>query len=158
MKKVQILASCFLAALLGSTTALGDSMKGFKPGDKTIAVIATENGNFTTLVAALVCTELVGAVSDPDAELTVFAPTDEAFELLDLDKDNVCDIDNEALKQILLYHVVGEMLSGGYIYPEGYRSLEIMDATGGEVSILETAADILASNGIIHVIDGVLMP
>jgi transforming growth factor-beta-induced protein len=172
MKIKQALAAFLITALMASTSANSDPVKRFKPGDKTIAVLATENGNFTTLVAALVCTELVGAVSDPDAELTVFAPTDEAFGMLDLDKDNVCDIDNVALKQILLYHVVGErrpspsvirgnnrmieMLSGGYIYPEGYRSLKIMDATGAEVSI--QAADILASNGIIHVIDGVLMP
>ena len=56
-----------------------------------------------------------------------------------------------------LYSAQGfEMLSGGYTYPEGGGSLNITDATGGTVTI--AGADNLASNGIVHVIDGVLMP
>ena len=49
----------------------------------TIAEIAQADGNFDTLVAALTATNLVGTVNDPDAALTVFAPTDAAFEALD---------------------------------------------------------------------------
>ena len=144
----------------------------FKPGDDTIAEIAVGNGNFTTLVQALSCTGLVGAVADPDARLTVFAPSDAAFAAAGLDAGNICGVfDTETLTTILLYHVVGErrpspsvingknkeieMLAGGFVYPVGKGSLMI-NANNSSVNIV--AADILASNGIIHVIDFVLLP
>jgi transforming growth factor-beta-induced protein len=144
----------------------------FRPGDRTIAEIAVTNGNFNTLVAALSCTGLVGAVADPEAELTVFAPTDDAFAAAGLDATNICStFDTATLTTILLYHVVGErrpspsvingknkaieMLAGGSIFPVGKGSLMI-NANGSSVNII--AADILASNGIIHVIDFVLLP
>jgi uncharacterized surface protein with fasciclin (FAS1) repeats len=151
---------------------LDASAQRFKPGDKTIAEIAVMNGNFTTLVTALSCTGLVGAVADPDAELTVFAPTDAAFAAAGLEPANICAVfDTETLTTILLYHVVGErrpspsvingknksiaMLAGGSIYPEGKGSLTI-EANDSTVNI--AAADVMASNGIIHVIDFVLLP
>ena len=146
--------------------------KRFKPGDDTIAEIAIANGNFSTLVTALSCTGLVGAVADPDAELTVFAPSDDAFAAAGLDATNICgSFETETLATILLYHVVGErrpspsvingkskmitMLAGGAIYPEGRGGLMI-NANNSSANIV--AADILASNGIIHVIDFVLLP
>jgi len=170
----QALAAFFITALLASTTANSDPVQRFKPGDKTIAEIASAAPEtFSTLVAALVCTDLLGAVSDPDAEITVFAPTNQAFGDLGLNAGNICsELDEETLSGILLYHVVDErrpspsvvngnnklieMLSGGYVYPEGRGSLNLMDATGETVTI--AAPDQLASNGIIHVVGGVLMP
>lgn len=148
------------------------SAERFRPGDQTIAEIAVTTPGFTTLVAALSCTDLVGAVADPDAELTVFAPNDDAFAAAGLDATNICStFDTATLTTILLYHVVGErrpspsvingrnkaieMLAGGAIYPVGRRSLTI-NANSSSVNII--AADILASNGIIHVIDFVLLP
>jgi uncharacterized surface protein with fasciclin (FAS1) repeats len=152
--------------------AAADGKKRFKPGDRNIAQIADSNGNFETLVTALTCTGLVAAVADPDAELTVFAPTDDAFRAAGLNKDNVCiAFDNETLTTILLYHVVGErrpspsvingrnkeimMLAGGYIYPAGTGSLAI-GANNSSANIV--IPDVLASNGIIHAIDFVLLP
>lgn len=152
--------------------AQGEGKARFRPGDQTIAEIAVANGSFTTLVAALSCTGLVPAVSDPDAEFTVFAPTDAAFGALGLNAGNICaTFDTDTLTTILLYHVVGErrpstsvitgknksitMLAGGAIYPEGKGSLMIK-ANNSTVNI--AAADIMARNGIIHVIDGVLLP
>jgi transforming growth factor-beta-induced protein len=154
--------------------SLAEPKQRFKPGDETIAEIAVKDpGTFSTLVAALTCTGLVGAVADPEAELTVFAPTNAAFaETLGVTASTVCDIDSELLTTVLLYHVVGErrpspsvvngrnkeimMLSGGYVFPVGKGSLDIVDSAGETVSI-ETP-DVLASNGIVHVIDGVLLP
>ena len=163
-----------IALLLALSLALPTQANAqrFKPGDRTIAEIAVTNGNFNTLVAALSCTGLVGAVADPDAELTVFAPTDAAFAELGLDAGTICAaFDTDTLSTILLYHVVGErrpspsvingknkaieMLAGGSIFPQGKRSLTIA-ANNSSVEI-ETP-DILASNGIIHIIDGVLLP
>jgi transforming growth factor-beta-induced protein len=174
MKFKQALAAFFISAFLMSTTASSDPVKRFKPGDQTIAEIASASPEtFSTLVAALVCTELLGAVSDPEAEITVFAPTNQAFGELGLNAGNICStFEKETLQEILLYHVVDErrpspsvingnnklieMLSGGYIYPEGNGSLNITDATGASVTI--AAPDQLASNGIVHVIGGVLLP
>lgn len=161
-----------VVVLLMVTTAMV-SAQGFRPGDDTIATIAVENGNFTTLVEALTCTNLVAAVADEDAELTVFAPTDAAFANLGLNADNVCDaFDTQTLSTVLLYHVVGErrpspsvingrnksidMLAGGSIFPEGRGSLALFDNLGRQVNIV--SADIMASNGIIHVVDSVLLP
>ncbi|MEJ2297721.1 MAG: fasciclin domain-containing protein [Woeseiaceae bacterium] len=165
-----------LAAILAITTLTvlptAANAERFRPGDQTIAEIAVTTPGFTTLVAALSCTDLVGAVADPDAELTVFAPTDQAFAALGLDATNICGtFDTATLTTILLYHVVGErrpspsvingrnksieMLAGGAIYPVGQRSLTI-NANSSTANIV--AADILASNGIIHVIDYVLLP
>ena len=166
-----------LSVVLAFVIALGSptvsDARGFKPGDQTIAEIAVSDPeNFSTLVTALSCTGLVGAVADPDAELTVFAPTNAAFATAGLNATNICStFDTETLTTILLYHVVGErrpspsvingrnkmitMLAGGSIYPQGKGSLTI-DANNSSVNIV--AADILASNGIIHVIDFVLLP
>ena len=164
--------SLILTAILVVFTPSESHAQRFKPGDDTIAEIAVTGGDFTTLVAALSCTDLVGAVADPDAELTVFAPTDAAFAMAGLNASNICSsYDKDTLTTILLYHVVGErrpspsivngknkmisMLAGGSIYPVGTGSLTI-NANGSTVNIV--APDILASNGIIHVIDFVLLP
>jgi uncharacterized surface protein with fasciclin (FAS1) repeats len=165
-----------LAALLAVVISLpvANAEPRFQPGDKTIAEIAVSSpDSFSTLVAALVCTDLVGAVSDPSAELTVFAPTNDAFGKLGLDAGNICDaFDTDTLSTVLLYHVVGDrrpspsvirgknkeitMLDGGSIFPKGKRSLEIKDNVDRTVSI--EMPDVMASNGIIHVINGVLLP
>jgi uncharacterized surface protein with fasciclin (FAS1) repeats len=167
-----ISTSLILALVVAFGTPTDSHAQRFKPGDDTIAEIAVTDGNFTTLVAALSCTGLVSAVADPDAELTVFAPSDAAFAVAGLNATNICStFDTDTLTTILLYHVVGErrpspsvingknkmitMLAGGSIYPLGNRSLTI-DANGSTVNIV--APDILASNGIIHVIDFVLLP
>jgi uncharacterized surface protein with fasciclin (FAS1) repeats len=111
-------------------------------------------------------------VADEEAELTVFAPTDAAFAAAGLDAGNICAVfDSDTLTGILLYHVVGErrpspsvingrnkaidMLAGGSIYPEGRGSLTIQ-ANNSTVNIV--IPDVLASNGIIHAIDFVLLP
>lgn len=167
-----ISTSLILTAILALGAPSDSQAKRFKPSDDTIAEIAVTSGDFKTLVAALSCTDLVGAVADPNAELTVFAPSDAAFALAGLNASNICStFDTETLTTILLYHVVGErrpspsvingrnkmisMLAGGAIYPVGTGSLTI-NANGSTVNIV--APDILASNGIIHVIDFVLLP
>lgn len=135
--------------------------------DDTIADIAIANGNFTTLVAALSCTGLVPAVADPAANLTVFAPTDAAFRKLGLRAGNVCKLPKGLLTKILTYHVVGQelfaadvlsmrkikMLDGLYTFPSVRRGGAYLNWYA-KIS----ATDIDASNGVIHVIDSVLIP
>jgi uncharacterized surface protein with fasciclin (FAS1) repeats len=169
--RLPYIAIAFLLALSLALPTQANTQR-FKPGDRTIAEIAVTDGNFNTLVAALSCTGLVPAVADPEAELTVFAPTDAAFAKAGLDATNICTtFDQGTLTTILLYHVVGErrpspsvingknkaieMLAGGSIYPQGKGSLTI--AANNSTVNIETP-DLLASNGIIHVIDFVLLP
>ena len=135
--------------------------------DDTIADIAIANGNFTTLVAALSCTGLVPAVSDPAASLTVFAPTDAAFGKLGLRASNICRLPKSLLTKILTYHVVGQelfaadvlaksrikMLSGLYTFPSVRNGNAYLN---GYARISATNID--ASNGVIHVLDRVLIP
>lgn len=130
----------------------------------TIAEIAIGNGSFETLVAALACTDLVGAVSGKQ-QLTVFAPTDAAFAKLGLNASNICTtIETNTLSTILLYHVTrGNRLSQSVL---GKNKVQMLN--GDSISISKTgqingnsnivAADIRASNGVIHVIDTVLLP
>jgi uncharacterized surface protein with fasciclin (FAS1) repeats len=170
-----IVTTAILIVLIASlVTAFAQNGRArFKPGDMTIAEFAITNGSFNTLVAALICTDLVGAVSNPDAELTVFAPTDTAFGGLGLNPGNICStFDEETLTTILLYHVVGDrrpspsvingknksiaMLAGGSIYPEGDGSTVVRDNLNRPVTIV--LPDQLASNGIIHVVNDVLLP
>ena len=138
---------------------------------KSIVEIATSNDNFSTLVAALTKANLVSALQ-ANGPFTVFAPTNEAFAdlLADLGVSSLDDLTAEALTPILLYHVVsGKVLStdlaNGYVNtlssgPEETRiSLQVNAddvLLNGESKV--TAADILATNGVIHVIDKVLLP
>lgn len=128
---------------------------------------AIEAGAFNTLVAAAQAAELVDALRG-DGPLTVFAPTDEAF--AKLPQELVAALllpENQAkLQELLLYHVVsGQVLSGDLQF---YQMVETLQ--GSDVRIVKwfanvwvnwsrvTTADVLATNGVIHVIDRVLIP
>ena len=125
-----------------------------------------ETGEFSTLIAAVVATGLVDDLS-ARGQRTVFAPTDAAFEALGLNADNIGDaLDEDALRNILLYHVANgrrdaadvtssdriRMLNGGF----NEITVNDMGAFIGDAQIIQT--DVEASNGIIHVIDAVLLP
>jgi transforming growth factor-beta-induced protein len=138
----------------------------------TIADIAVANSEFSILVEALMKADLVGAVADKEAELTVFAPTNDAFVALlsDLGANSLDDISVESLTNILLYHVIGSKamssdLTSGY-YPtlstfSGNNISMYVQVDGGvsiNNSIMVTAADVEADNGVIHVVDKVILP
>ena len=137
------------------------------PSTMTIAEIAQADGNFDTLVAALTAANLVGTVNDPDASLTVFAPTDAAFEELGEAAVNYLLNNLDILESTLLYHVVAgaELTSIDAIAATG-TSLEMANGDEAMISLGESGlmieganivtTDIVASNGIIHVIDVVL--
>lgn len=139
--------------------------------EKDIVETAVADMQFSSLVAALVKADLVGALKG-DGPFTVFAPTDEAFEQLfiDLGITGLDELSAADLAPILLYHVVsGNVmstdLSNGYVATlssgPGDNSLNLLvDADNimlnGDVSI--TSADIETTNGVIHVINKVLLP
>ncbi|MBL0685181.1 fasciclin domain-containing protein [Aquimarina mytili] len=129
--------------------------------DKTIVELAVEDGRFTTLVGALQATDLVGALSG-DGPFTVFAPTDEAFAALDEIPSG------DTLKDILLYHVAsGRLNTAELLAQEIVTTLQGEDVkvslnSDNEIVINDTvkllSANIGGSNGILQVIDAVLLP
>jgi uncharacterized surface protein with fasciclin (FAS1) repeats len=123
-----------------------------------------EEAGFTTLVAAVKAAELDGVLSSP-GEYTVFAPTDEAFAKLPEGTVEALLADTEKLKKVLLYHVVaGTVTSGQVVELESAATLNgekiAINADKGVMINDATVvkADITASNGVVHVIDTVLIP
>jgi transforming growth factor-beta-induced protein len=134
----------------------------------TIVDAAISNGNFTTLVAALQATGLDSTLADTSGSFTVFAPTDDAFALLGTDTINALLADSDTLSDILTYHVInGEVDAAAAISLAGTTvSMVNGDSVGlslsGDRLLVNTATvittDIQTDNGIIHVIDAVLLP
>ena len=135
----------------------------------TILDVAIEAGSFTTLIAAIDAAGLTSTIDDASATLTVFAPTDAAFALLGEAAINDLLADPDALSDILLYHVVsGTALDSAAATDAVGTTVEM--ANGDRVGVSAkndslflnlskvTATDIQADNGVIHVIDAVLMP
>lgn len=140
-----------------------------KRQDKSIVEIAVSDGRFNTLVAALKAADLVETL-EGKGPFTVFAPTDEAFNKLPSGTvENLLKPENkDTLKDILLYHVASGNLSskdvskldGKEIALENGKTAKI-SLKDGEVFINDSKViitDIKANNGVIHVIDTVLMP
>jgi uncharacterized surface protein with fasciclin (FAS1) repeats len=137
---------------------------------QTIVAIAAGNPAFTTLVAAVTCPGFDGALAtalSAKGQRTVFAPTNAAFAKLGLNAGNVCTaLPLATLQDILLYHVApGARLAADVVASEtirmanGDRTTITVNAQGAFINQSKiTATDIVASNGVIHVIDTVLLP
>ena len=158
------LAGLMLSATSASAQAADHSAMKM---DKTIVDVAVENGSFKTLVAAVQAAGLVETLKG-EGPFTVFAPTDEAFARLPAGtvEDLLKPENKEKLQAVLTYHVIagkvtstdvaGKKLSaktvqGGSIDVNGMNGVRVNDA-------MVTAANIGADNGVIHVIDRVLLP
>lgn len=152
----------------GDDMANEDDAPAMTQDSLTIVDIAVSDARFTTLVTALDSTDLVSSLSE-DGPFTVFAPTNEAFEALPDGalEDLIGAEDKSELESILLYHVVeGSTMSGDLSDGEQMvttlqgdsLTIEVSDegVMVGDAQVVE--ADIEAANGVIHVIDGVLMP
>jgi len=138
---------------------------GAKPTSQTIAEIASSNENFEILSYALARASLADALNS-NRQYTVFAPTDTAFMTL-LGKDTQVEaieeigaLNIDVLKDILLYHVLnGRRTSQSVVSAPQYRMLNgsVLSREDLVASGL-SATDISARNGVIHVIDSVLLP
>ncbi|MEN9202899.1 MAG: fasciclin domain-containing protein [Thermostichus sp. DG_1_6_bins_120] len=137
------------------------------PAPADIVTIAAGNPDFSTLVAALQAADLVGALQG-EGPFTVFAPTNAAFAALPAGTvESLLLPENQAeLVRILTYHVASGLapssaLSSGQQVTTLQGSPVTVTITGGQIRINDSnviIADIEASNGIIHVIDAVLIP
>ncbi len=124
---------------------------------------AVKAGNFKTLVAAVQAAGLVDTLKGP-GPFTVFAPTDEAFAKIPKATLDGLLKDKAALSKILTYHVVSGKVMAKDVKPGMVKTVQGSDitlATAGGVTVngaKVVAADVAASNGVIHAIDTVIMP
>ena len=154
------IAALFLAQTLAVVQAQDDN-------DQTIVDVASGTESHDTLVAALNHVNLVDTLNS-EGPFTVFAPTDQAFADAGVNlEDYDTDAENETLKDILLYHVI----SGAAVDAANVTDGMTAEAANGDLLTFSvdndtvmigdatvTAPDVEASNGIIHVIDKVLLP
>lgn len=162
---VGVMSAAALTIGLGAQGASAGEARNATPL-KNIVQVAREAGSFKTLLAALEATGLIGTLSGQGhGPFTVFAPTDEAFANLPAGTVESLLEDPPALEKILLYHVVpgtylaGDVLASTTLRTMNGQSLAITTVGGPKVNQSAIAAtDIRARNGVIHVIDAVLIP
>jgi len=125
---------------------------------------AKSAGTFNTLVTAVQAADLVDTLKGP-GPFTVFAPTDAAFAKIPKDKLDALLKDKAALAKVLTYHVVSGKVLASDVKPGKVKTVEgeslTIEAKDGKVMVDKanvTKTDIVADNGVIHVIDTVLMP
>lgn len=142
-----------LALMAGAATAFAQD----------IVDTAVKAGNFKTLVTAVQAAGLVDTLKGP-GPFTVFAPTDAAFAKVPKAQLDALLADKAMLTKVLTYHVVPAAVMAKDVKPGMVKTVEGSDltlATSGGVTVngaKVVAADVKASNGVIHAIDTVLMP
>lgn len=169
LKSVLFIVALTVATLAFTTTAYAGP-KGPNIVDVAIEVNSSGPfaGQFDTLIAAVLAADpAVLATLTGNGQHTVFAPTDAAFANLGLTEENVGDLPQDALTEILLYHVAkGRRDAGDVTTSSQIRMLNgdrvsvngavLTDAVGRNANIIVT--DVPAANGIIHAIDEVILP
>ena len=153
-------------SILAAAFALATSVSALASG-KDIVDTAVEAGQFKTLAAALTAAGLVDTLKGA-GPFTVFAPTDQAFAKLPAGTvETLLKPENkDKLTDILTYHVVaGKVMAADVAGMDEAKSVNgkmiDVEAAGGSVKVsgaTVTATDIAASNGVIHVIDTVILP
>jgi uncharacterized surface protein with fasciclin (FAS1) repeats len=165
MHTTGFLALGFAASLFLATPALGGSHEAKQAkSSMNIVAFAAHTGDFDTLLAAVAAADLTETL-EGSGPFTVFAPTDAAFAKLPESDLEALLADKEKLTAVLTYHVVS-----GRVTAEQVATLTSAETLQGGTVTFETGegvrvdgaqvvkADLLVSNGVIHVIDTVLMP
>ncbi len=168
MSKNSFRAFAAIAALLvvpAAAHAQGSSAKAAPM--KTIVQVAAEAGQFKTLVAAIEAAGLVATLSGP-GPFTVFAPNDAAFAKLPAGTVEALLADKDKLAAVLTYHVIpGRVMAADVVKANGAKPATVNGAPldivvrDGKVYVNGAqviTADVAGSNGVIHVIDTVLLP
>lgn len=142
-----------------------EAQQSFKIAQASIVGIASSNDNFSTLVQAVQAADLVNTL-EQNGPFTVFAPTNEAFAML---PDDIVEFllqpeNKDLLVDVLTYHVVSGNVTSGQLQTGSVESL----GGGLSVAVSESSvivnnasviqADIIASNGVIHAVNRVLLP
>jgi uncharacterized surface protein with fasciclin (FAS1) repeats len=161
---VMFLAACGSDDTTSETTAPAEATMPAETG--TVVDVAVANEDFSTLVAAVTAAGLAETLSGP-GPFTIFAPTNAAFEALPegLVEKLLLPENKDTLVKILTYHVVGDevlaadVAAGDVTTVEG-STFAVTTDDGVKIngSSTVTATDVMGSNGVIHVIDAVLVP
>ncbi len=173
MKKNGLLLSALVAfaLLFAACTKEDDKKENPAPTQKTIAGIASADTSFSILVAALNKAGLVATLNGT-GNYTVFAPTNAAFRALGIDENEISMLEGdeiEELKSVLLYHVLGSEVKSTQLTNSYVPTLFTVGGNGVSLKIgvapvklnkdvNVTTADLDASNGVVHVIDDILLP
>lgn len=166
---MKIKAIVTATALLGSLSIsplFADDKTAGAPADKTVVEIAASNEDFSTLVAAVKAADLAEALGT-DGPFTIFAPNNAAFEKLP--EGTVASLlkpeNKEKLAEILKYHVVAGKVMAADVKPGKVKTLSgkelevtVKDGTVMVDGAKVIATDIAGTNGVIHVIDSVVLP
>lgn len=163
MKRTAVLG--IVLALAAAPAYAGSCDSHAKTASNNIVETAVSAGSFTTLVAAVQAADLADVLAG-DGPYTVFAPTDEAFAKLPEGTVEALLDDPDKLRAILLYHVIpGKVSAADVISLSSATTAQGSDVNirvaDGSVMVnnaLVTATDIETSNGVIHVIDTVILP
>jgi uncharacterized surface protein with fasciclin (FAS1) repeats len=161
--RLVLLVALFALAFASFSPALAAGEKVTIVG-KALEINAS-TGEFSTLIAAVVAADLVDTLNG-NRQFTVFAPTDAAFAKLGLNAGNIGSLPKDVLTNILLYHVApGERFAADVVNSEKIR---MMNKSFANVEVNETGAyidgakiiavDVDVDNGVIHVVDTVLLP
>ena len=162
MKKIQVWVILVLFVAVGTLVSVGSSTPS---EEKNIVETAIAAGSFGTLVTAVKAAGLVETLSGP-GPFTVFAPTDDAFAKLPAGTIDALLKDIPKLKAVLTYHVVaGKTMASDVVKLSSAKTVNGQSVTikveGGTVMVDKAKViktDIAGSNGVIHVIDTVLIP
>lgn len=167
MKGIVMVAALGVALGAPAQVAAQYSNGGNEGMSKTIVEVAVEAGSFQTLVKAVQAAGLVETLSS-EGPFTVFAPTDEAFAKLPAGTLEALLADREALVAVLTYHVLpGRVMAAQVLEAEALRPATVQGESlnvrvlDGSVRVDEATVvqpDVPASNGVIHVIDTVVLP
>ncbi|MBZ0308120.1 MAG: fasciclin domain-containing protein [Anaerolineae bacterium] len=138
--------------------------------DVVTAAAEADESQFTVLLSALQAADssVLEKLADPEADITVFAPTDEAFNTLGEEALNAILEDEELLTDLLLYHVIEGTVSSADVTDMDGETVTTLQGSPIEIRVEDetifvneaevVTPDMEASNGVIHVIDAVLMP
>jgi uncharacterized surface protein with fasciclin (FAS1) repeats len=156
-----------MKAKLFAMAALVVAVAGVRADDKSIVDIAVGNKDFSTLVTLVKKAELVDTLNGK-GPFTVFAPTDDAFGKLDKAVVEKVTGDKELLKKVLLAHVVvgKAVMAGDVVKLNGEKvngfTIKVADGkvslSNAKCNVNVVKTDIKGTNGVIHVLDGVLIP
>lgn len=160
----------YASVVMGLAAVVGMSVTSYAPAggkaaDKDIVETAVANPQFSTLVTAVKAAGLVDTLKG-NGPFTVFAPTNDAFAKVGKDKLDGLLKDKKALTDVLTYHVVaGKVMASDVVKLTSAKTVEGKDVRitvkDGKVMVNGanvTSTDIVCRNGVIHVIDSVLLP
>jgi uncharacterized surface protein with fasciclin (FAS1) repeats len=166
-----ILAMTLFVAACSGSGGNGGGVANAAEDDLPVNIVQTAvaAGTFETLVAAVEAAGLQDTLADEEATFTVFAPTDAAFDLLGEETISALLADPDTLADILLYHVIaGQAVDSDTAISIAANLVEMANGDSVAVTLVDgeltinssrvELADIQASNGVIHVIDAVLVP